>query len=168
MRSIRMVSIFFVVLLFLPREGVACERCLSTLSLEETISQADEIAVAERDPDENIAEPDPNATELDMSKLPEFIHLKILKVLKGEPLPPVVRVQSYSGMCRYGIYFRKGVTALVFLKRTPDFYTSVAGGCSKTSIPLGGNTLNLDGKKITLQTFTEKYLAPSPPKDQTP
>jgi len=94
-RIIIPISIF----LFLTSSVYACEPCLETLNLDETVGRADLIIVGQK-----IKDGPPSGPEGDVIDYgPDWIEVKILEILKGETSEEIIKVNSWSAMCSYGI-----------------------------------------------------------------
>lgn len=155
---------FILSLVFLNNAALACEPCPEMLDIRQTAEKADIILLAHR-PGYTPAED----TKIRQMQGPETIELQVLDVLKGDYKDPKITVQSWSGMCQYGIYL-KDETAVVFLshreteqtlplgiKLTRHEYDSVNMGCSVHSLPLVNDHIQTGQDQMTIPDFKSRY-----------
>lgn len=133
--------------------ALACPPCKEILSLEETIKQAEVIAIAE------------HAGHVVHNKRPDIfktgetkVKLKLLHILKGDLQPATVIVLAYSGPC-HGVDLSEHETALVLLKKTPDGeYDAINHGCSFRQARVRDGLIEINNSSMTLEVFSRQYL----------
>ncbi len=117
-----------------------CEPCLRILSLKETAAAADLIVVGRR--------LDPVTEDPGVPGGPDAISVGVLRVLKGLPVGPVIRVNAWNGMCPYGIVVTDDRPYVMMLVRRKDagagiLYDTVADGCAVKALPVRDGVVEL-------------------------
>ena len=125
--------------------AVACQPCKSKLDLEQSLKQADLVIVGKR-------------TDYDPAgKKPPRIKVDIIKVLKGETKEAQIEVQSWYGMCPYGIVVDDKIHVMI-LKKSLKFrgaYTAVNGSCSVTKLPVKSNKVSVAGRIMSIEDIAK-------------
>jgi hypothetical protein len=137
-------------LLLMQTEARACEPCTKDASMkfEETARNADLIIVGQRY--------DFSPQELTHGTFgPEYIKLKVVRVLKGQVSQEEITVKSWSGMCPYGIILNDNSQHVVFLKKQGDHYRAVAE-CSVKSYAVKDGVVEFEKEKITIEDFKSR------------
>lgn len=131
----------------------ACEPCEKVLTLEETIEQADLIVVGKKYGNGPLSGPEnqPNIYG------PEWISVQVEKVLKGETNKDKIKVNSWSGMCGYGIVIDDEERYLIFMEKGDVRYNSVQWGCSVTKLPIVENGVVTEGTRFTIDEFAQYF-----------
>ena len=136
----------------------ACEPCPSTLNFEETVEKSDLIIIGQRT--------DFSPNEQDSFEGPESINVKIIEILKGETNQNQIKVNSWDGMCGYGIVV-DDKEYVMLLQEKDNIYDAVDFGCSIKTFPVLTDTVLKDTVTVSrLYSFCPpipKYLAPKPP-----
>ncbi|MBA2340969.1 MAG: hypothetical protein H0V88_11275 [Pyrinomonadaceae bacterium] len=125
-----------VIPLLVISDVYACPACMS-LSLSETISEADAVIVGRR-----IDRQTGNPT-------PKFITLEVLRVLKGQITKRQINVRSYNGMCRDGIVIEDNNQYVVMLSSSGENYDSVS--ISSPTRKCGIKTLKIERGKVVVE-----------------
>lgn len=113
-----------LVLFALPDQAKACEPCEAILSLEDTAAQADLVIIG------RLTKEGPATDDGEGWGGPEWIEIEVVEVFKGRPSGEQVRVNSWSGMCPYGITLNDANEHLIFLQETSGGYDAVNYGCA--------------------------------------
>lgn len=142
------VGIIYVII-FLAPLNYACEPCLETLDLQETVNQSDLIVVGQRtdyplDGEESFPGP-------------ETINVEIKRTLKGFSEETQIKVHSWSGMCGYGIVV-DDKDYVMFLQKIDSYlpeaqYDAVNFGCAVRTFSVENEMVDFDGKNISLEEF---------------
>lgn len=141
--------------------ALACQPCLSekSLTLEQSIAQADLIVVAYR----NGAQP-----PQDNDKTPQQTKVQVTRVLRGQVKDNQIMVRSYRGMCPYGVVLPDDKLYVLILKASGDGKTySAVDRCSVKALSIATDadqTVTLDEyeqKTVPLDKFTHDYLTPA-------
>jgi hypothetical protein len=127
----------------LPRPACACTPCLPdrVLDLAETAEAADLIVIGrqvQRGPSTGTG--------------PDWITIRVSEVLKGSTEETRIRVDSFSGMCGYGIVVDRA-TYVIFLERGDDMYYAVNDGCAVHTVPVEGGEVTVDGQGMPIDEF---------------
>lgn len=143
-----------VLVLFSP-PAQACEPCLKILNLEQTVKAADLIIVGQRT-DYSPKEKDRVKRQLG----PDTIRVKVREVLKGNLKKGVrIKVNSWDGMCPYGILADDKVYVMLLIKRKRvDYWDTVNNGCSRKSFPVEEGQVVLGGDSLSVPDFASKYI----------
>lgn len=113
------LALIFLIAAFLaaiPAE--ACEPCAEAMTLEETAAEADLIIVGA------MVGEGPSTGDG-----PDWITVQVLETWKGSTDRTNIRVNSWDGMCLYGIPNEEG-TYLMLLEESDDQYVTVNYGCA--------------------------------------
>ena len=151
------MKFFFIFLVLicdvLAVEVEACQPCATTLTLAETSKQSDLIIIGQK------IKEGPSSDFLGAIRGPDWIDIKVIRVLKGKESQEVIRVNSWDGMCSFGIAVNDK-TYLIFLQKrippaTEDYqYDAVNQGCSVKVYQIEDNDqVDVDGRKIPLDDF---------------
>ena len=147
--------LLFIIMVVLSPSARACEPCLKILNLEETVKAAELIIVGRRT--------DYSPKEKERRKRqqgPDTIQVKVREVLKGNlKQGSRIKVNSWDGMCPYGILADEKVYVMLLIKRKrADNWTTVNNGCSQKSFPIEQGQVVLDGKSLSVADFAAKYI----------
>jgi hypothetical protein len=123
----------------------ACEPCRETLGFEETANQAELIIVGQK-----ISNGPRNGQDG-----PDWIRVRVIEVLKGDVPEASIRVNSWDGMCQYGIVTKGSATYVMFLVKEEDMYDVVASGCALKSLPVDGDMVTMDDGPVPIDDFVE-------------
>ena len=151
------LSILAAACLLFACPASACEPCLTRSSLEQTVRQADVIALLQND-DRN------SGGTLDAR--PELLELSVVQLYKGNIDTSSLLVRSWYGECAYGVQMRMNTKSIVFLQEVRDIatgqfdgtYKLVEDGCSEGQLPVSGNTVRLNDHWIPLDGFVSANL----------
>jgi hypothetical protein len=149
-----MLMVVATLLVLISPDIDACEPCFKTLSLEETIQQADLIIVGEKTA---------NGPSVGMDHYPDasdWIEIRIFDILKGQEEEEYIRVNSWNGMCGYGIVIAEGKYVIFLEQRKDDRevyqYDAVNNGCSIKIYPMEGEIVVLEDERISVEEFVGK------------
>ena len=146
----------FVILFFslgwMNSDAHACEPCAQYLSFEETVSAADLIIIGQKAGEGPLSDAVPGG--------PEWIAVKVIKVLKGEPSAAVIKVNSWDAMCGYGIVVADNPYVMLLQKRNvahEDYeYDAVRYGCGVKTYRVDGDRIYFEDQKIGFDEFVDK------------
>lgn len=122
----------------------ACEPCFEILNLEDTTAAADLIVVGRL-----VREGPSTGTG------PDWIEIAVLEVWKGEAPQTVLRVNSWDGMCAYGIILLNRDSYLIFLEAEGESYDAVNYGCAVRSMPVRNDEIEYEEGLYSLDAFAE-------------
>lgn len=136
------------------KSAFACEPCQKTLNLIETIQKADVIIEGQK-----ISEgPRSEVLNPDYAK-PEWIEIGVLDTLKGNPAEASVKVNSWDGMCPYGIVVDDRTYVFFLVKREVNdeeyAYDAVDFGCAQKTLIVENNAVNFHGSQVSLDDFVK-------------
>lgn len=131
------------------RPLLSCEECESTLTLQETIAQADFIFIGQKIQEITAPGIPP--------EIPPEILVRVDQLLKGFVKEKELKVHSFSGECPYGIVV-DDKPYLMFIKGPP--YTSVNLGCAVKTLPVHDGLIEAEGNDLTVSEFVAKYGLP--------
>jgi len=146
----RYLFIAFVWLGFM-RLAWSCEPCFEVLDLAESILQADLIIIGHRK--------DYTSEEKDQwpkQQGPDSVQVLVTKILKGGLDNNLIEVNSWDGMCPYGIVVDDAQYAM-FLKKREHVYDSVNFGCSVKTLPVRNDEIHIDENLISIENFKKRY-----------
>ena len=133
----------------------ACEPCLKILNLEETVKAAELILVGRR------TDYSPKEKERRKGQEgPDTIQVKVREVLKGNlQQGSRIKVNSWDGMCPYGILADEKVYLMLLIKRKrADYWDTVNNGCSQKLFSVERDQIILDGISLSAADFAAKYI----------
>lgn len=145
----RAVLLAFVGLLAMVFFGKAsaCEPCVDVLTLEETAERADLIVIG-------YALEGITPSEFDGNFIgPDWMTLAVTQVIKGELRNNPIRVNSWNGMCQYGIVLEDNASYVIFLQDVGDMYDAVEHGCAVKALPVFDSFVEIQGERIPLIDF---------------
>jgi hypothetical protein len=120
----------------------ACEPCMEFLSLEDTTAAADLIVVG------RLVREGPST-----GNGPDWIEIEILEIWKGEASHSVIRVNSWNGMCAYGIILLDRDSYLIFLEAKGEYYDAVNYGCAVRSMPVRSGQIEYEERAYSVDAF---------------
>lgn len=135
----------------------ACTPCAETFDFEATAKHADLIIIGEK-----ISE-GPWTGPKGSQAGPEWTDVKILDVLKGENSKGKIRVNSWDGMCDYGIVIGEGKYIIFLAEREVDDedyqYDTVHYSCSVKTYPVEDNVVLFgSGEEKKEEITVEKFI----------
>lgn len=125
----------------------ACQPCPSTLNFEETVEKSDLIIIGQRT--------DFSPNEQDSFEVPDSINVKIIEILKGETSQNQISVNSWDGMCGYGIVI-DDKKYVMLLQERDNIYDTIDFGCSVKTFSVENGLVDFNGDKISIDEFTDK------------
>lgn len=131
-------------------EALACEPCSKEISMqfEETARRADLIIIGQRY--------DFSPDELSHGTFgPEYIKVKVRRILKGKETSEEITVKSWSGMCPYGIILNDNEEHVIFLKKSGETYRAV-DDCSVKYYNVKDEVVEFGKQKISVEDFQLK------------
>ncbi len=143
-----------MLLLAIPDWALACQPCAAELDWRQTAREADVIVIGRQF----------FAGPTKPKGGPDWIDLKVDEELAGEAISEVVRVNSWDGMCAYGIELPNRDPHIVFLTetnlaRTKAHYSSVALGCGAKSFAIVDDHVVMDKTRMPLAEFIAEIQA---------
>jgi len=108
MRNTMLIAV--AIMLIFSSEIYACEPCGNSLDFNETVRRSDLVIIGEKFSD------GPWTGLRDSQAGPDWIEVKVHDVLKGESNEDAITINSWNGMCSYGILIGDG-KHIIFLKR---------------------------------------------------
>ncbi|MFH1586576.1 MAG: hypothetical protein ABID38_01825 [Candidatus Diapherotrites archaeon] len=162
MKKIVLIAVFFLLIFVLAQIVIACQPCSSHLNLEEAINSSDLIILGQR--------ADYNAEEYFDWGGPENINVEIINFLKGHIQGKQITVNSWDGMCPYGIIVDDGTYIMLleledheFPYDDPNFpfydpyqYDAVNSGCAPNQFLVDGEIVALYDENISFDDFYER------------
>lgn len=133
------------------RMAWSCEPCFEVLDLAESILQADLIIIGHRK--------DYSAEEKNQwpkQQGPDSVRVFVTKILKGELDKNLIEVNSWDGMCPYGIVV-DGAQYAMLLKKRDHIYDSVNFGCAVKTLPVRDDEIYIDENPVSLANFKKRY-----------
>ena len=146
MKKTTATAIIFFSFLFMAKAVFACEPCIHTLNLKETSEKSDLIIIGQRT--------DFSSREKDSRENPDTINVKILKILKGKTEKDQIDVNSWDGICTYGIVV-DDKKYIMLLEERDGIYDAVDFGCSAKTFLVEGDLVDYNGSKISIDTFAK-------------
>jgi hypothetical protein len=131
----------------------AFEPCSSTLNFEETVEKSDLIIIGQRtdfSPDEQDS----------FETVPDSINVRIIEILHGDTNRNQITINSWDGMCGYGIVV-DDKTYVMLLQERDDIYDAVDFGCSVKTFPVDNGLVDFNGDKISIDEFIDKLGSPA-------
>ena len=148
MKKIFIIAGIIFSFLFAVSIVYACEPCPSTLNFEETVEKSDLIIIGQRT--------DFSSNEQDsFETLPDSINVKIIEILKGNTNQNQITVNSWDGMCGYGIVV-DNKEYVILLQERDNMYDAVDFGCSVKTFSVDNGLVDFNGDKISIDEFTNK------------
>ena len=129
----------------------ACEPCPRILGLEETAQRADIVLIGRK------VKEGPRSNPARAPGGPEWIDVAVEQVLKGTVSAKTIHVNSWDGMCQYGIVM--GADTSVLFLRAPVMragrieYGSVDNGCSVTALPMRDGQVIVKTQAMSIETL---------------
>jgi hypothetical protein len=149
MKKLLIFSISILILLVIVSPAKACEPCFKILTLEETAEQADLIIIGKK------VKEGPSTGQYPQGG-PDWIEIKVLETLKGEAPANRIKVNSWDGMCNYGIIITDKREYLIFLAEREDFYKAVDIGCAAKQFPIENGIVEMYEESVPLDEFVTR------------
>jgi len=163
MKNIFFASVVLALSFGLSRAN-ACEPCTYQLSLEDTIEQADLVIIGTKYGVGPLSGPE-NRPDI---YGPDWISVEVGHVLKGTESKEKIKVNSWTGMCKYGIVLEDDQPYMIFLEKGDLMYDSVDWGCSLKALPLIEGGVIVNGERFTVaELFPESIQDPQPSPERT-
>lgn len=148
MKRVRWLVVAFVVVgasLWAANPAQACEPCFEIWDLDQTAEGADLIIVGRKVSEGPSTGDAPNGG-------PDWIQVRVEEVLKGEVDANQIQVNSWDGMCDYGIVADSG-SYVMFLAWNGEMYGAVNIGCAVRQYPVQGDVVDVDGQAMAMDAF---------------
>jgi hypothetical protein len=129
-------------LMMLTNSARACEPCVEILDLEQTTAAAELIVIG------SLVREGPST-----GSGPDWLEIEVLEVWKGGLDQGRIRVNSWDGMCAYGITLLDHEPHLIFLDRRGDMYDAVEFGCSVRSLLIEGDQIQTENGLLPIDEF---------------
>lgn len=129
--------------------ALACQPCQNYVSFEDTVARA-QLVVIGTAMKEAVHEYD--------GENDDFMVLRVDGVLKGEKVSGDIRVQSWSGMCPYGLFMKNGTQAVVYLSPMDDAWQIVGNGCAEPASPVEDGQVRTTKGVVALDAFRAAYF----------
>jgi hypothetical protein len=136
------VGLIFAALLAV-QIAYACEPCPEVLTFEESVAAADLIIIGER-----------VGSGPSTGDGPDWIMVDIYEILKGNTTETRIRVNSWDGMCPYGIVVDDGLYVMI-LDQFEDQYDSVHWGCSVKTFPVESEMVMMGDGPVPIDDFVQ-------------
>ncbi len=136
-----------LILLLTPPAVHACEPCIEILGLEDTATQAELIIIGQK-----VAEA-PHTSE---HNGPDWITVRVVEILKGQIEQGQIQVNSWDGMCAYGIVADEGESYVMFLEQRNGQYDAVNIGCAVTALPVKDDAVETEEQVISIDDLVAK------------
>jgi hypothetical protein len=135
----------------------ACVPCPSKLSFDETLKRADLIIIGQRTDYEE------REAFVELPQGPDTISVKILDTLKGKAPSDIITVNSWDGICAFGIVADNSIYFMALTKKGPIF-DAVNNGCAfKTRIFVNNGIKLKDGQTLKLKELKKRVSTASAP-----
>ncbi|MBN1121114.1 MAG: hypothetical protein JXJ17_08550 [Anaerolineae bacterium] len=121
----------------------ACEPCPEVLTFEETVAEADVIIIGER-----------VGLGPSTGDGPDWITVKVYEVLKGSVSENRIRINSWDGMCPYGIVVEDGLYVMI-LDEYSGGYDSVHWGCGVKTFPVESEMVMMGDGPVPVDDFVQ-------------
>src|SRR5688572_29770613 len=128
--------------LLIALDAHACEPCQNIATFDEAADAAQLIIVGQV-----VAEGPSTGSG------PDWITVQIIDVLKGTPPDTRIRVNSWDGMCGYGILLTRGEQAVMLLTDGGDQFVTVNYGCAISQYAMSGSDVIVDDQPVALNDF---------------
>jgi len=129
--------------------ALACQPCQKFISFEETVSRAQLVVIGTA-----VKE----AVHENEGKDDDFMVLRVDGVLKGTPVSGDIRVQSWSGMCPYGLFMENGTQAVVYLSPAGDAWQTVGSGCAEPASEVKDGQVHTTKGAVALDAFRAAHF----------
>ena len=153
--------IFFLGIILLTNSARACEPCVEILDVEQTTAAAELIIIG------RLVREGPST-----GSGPDWLEIEVLEVWKGELAQRRIQVNSWDGMCAYGVILFDHEPHLIFLVKQGDMYDTVEAGCAVRSMLIEGDQIKteeglvpLDQFAATLGLASTRQVMPNPAAD---
>ena len=145
----RVISFIFLITLALGWFGRAraCEPCVNVLSLEETAARAELIVIGHGL--DGITPPEFDGDFVG----PDWITVEITQIILGHVEENHIRVNSWDGMCPYGIILHDARSYFMFLQEKGGIYDAVEYGCAIKTLPVIGSFVEYQGERLPIEEF---------------
>jgi hypothetical protein len=120
----------------------ACEPCQSIATFDEAADAAQLIIVGQV-----VAEGPSTGSG------PDWITVQVIDVLKGDPPDTRIRVNSWDGMCGYGVVLAKGEQAVMLLTDGGEQFITVNYGCAISQYAMTDGAVVVDNQPVGLTDF---------------
>lgn len=161
MKRVRWLVVAFVVVgasLWAANPAQACEPCFEIWDLDQTAEGADLIIVGRKVSEGPSTGDAPNGG-------PDWIQVRVEEVLKGEVDANQIQVNSWDGMCDYGIVADSG-SYVMFLAWNGEMYGAVNIGCAVRQYPVQGDVVDVDGQAMAMDAFASSLGLERPAGDE--
>jgi hypothetical protein len=128
--------------LLIALDAHACEPCQNIATFDEAAEAAQLIIVGQV-----VAEGPSTGSG------PDWITVQVIDVLKGTPPDTQIRVNSWDGMCGYGIILNRGEQAVMLLTDGGDQFVTVNYGCAISQYAMSGSDVIVDDQPVALTDF---------------
>jgi hypothetical protein len=142
-------TLFLIAIIFsIPNPAAyGCEPCAQSLNLRQTIAQSDVIIMGQKIQD----------GPLNAAGTPEWIEVSVKEVLKGTVTEDPIKVNSWNGMCPYGIVVDELPYMMFLVKRESShegyLYDAVNSGCAVKTFLVENNNVDVENQPISLENF---------------
>ena len=132
---------------------LGCEPCPEEIDIKETYRRADLVIVGEKFSEGPSSNTQPSG--------PEWIEVQTSKIIKGISDSNHFKINSWDGMCGYGIVIDEKTYVIFLEKKSPhkDFtwddyaYDAINSGCSVKTLLIENGEVNFNNEKIPLEEF---------------
>jgi hypothetical protein len=121
----------------------ACQPCPEVLTFDESVAEADAIIIGER-----------VGSGPSTGDGPDWITVKVYEVLKGSVDEQRIRVNSWNGMCAYGIVVEDGLYVMI-LSKYENEYDAVHGGCGVKTFPVESEMVMMADGPVPVDDFVQ-------------
>jgi hypothetical protein len=137
-----LIALAILSLLIVTSPARACEPCIEILNLEQTTAAAELIVIG------RLVQEGPST-----GSGPDWLEIEILELWKGELDQTQIRVNSWDGMCAYGVILFDHEPHLIFLETRGEMYDTVENGCAVRSMLIEGDQIHTEGGLVPLDEF---------------
>jgi len=150
MLRLSVISVIFLLFITLS-EVQACQPCPIKLDFEDTVKASDLIVIGRK-----IGEYPSPEMALPNQFGPDWLRIEVQEALKGYCDARIIKVNSYNGMCPYGITINDENQYILFLqKANVDYidYDAVNHGCAEKTFSITDNQVKYQAKLMPLKIF---------------
>jgi len=152
-KKIGFTALLTAILLLSAKTACACEPCSKTLDFDETARKSNLIIIGQKIAD------GPRSDFGEGYGGPDWIEVKITKIFKGNSSKDTIKVNSWDGMCPYGIVV-DDKPHIMFLQKRSSIeenyeYDAVDYGCSVHTLPAENNKITYKGENINTKEFSK-------------
>ena len=146
------IALVSMALLIIASPTLACQPCFQQLGDQQSVEQADLVIIG------SLSSSGPDSCPTDNCGGSDWIDIAVDEVIFGETLADTVRVNSWDGMCNYGITIENDKDYIILLdeeidENTDYEYDAVNMGCAVKTFLIDDDEIIFDDQIITVDQF---------------